>query len=124
MDQSDPLNRYPWLNQRYTFGGEYTFSVYDEVAGCSYGCTGHYVQYLEVYPVSVTEEQFSEWLRDALEKHSLTDCFLLDKDGKEIGWRDVYIRDWTTRSEVFSEIKFFVLEESIRKTKVVVYEVV
>lgn len=122
MDQNDPLNRYPWLNQRYTFGGEYTFSVYDEVAGCSYGCTGHYVQYLEVYPVSVTEDQFPKWLQVALEKHSLTDCFLLDKDGKEIGSLKQYFNP--EKPNDFSEVKFFVLEISLRREKVIVYEVV
>ncbi len=122
MDKADPLQRYQWLCQRYTFGGEYTFAVYDEVGGTSYGCSGRYVSELEVYPTSVTEEQFPEWLRGTLEKHTLTDCFLLDKEGKEIGSLRRYFEP--EKPSDFLEVKFFVLENIIRREKVVVYEMV
>lgn len=122
FEKSNPLYRHPWLDERYTFGGEFTFTVHDEVTGCSYGCIGHHISELEVYSVSVTEEQFPQWLRSALEKHSLTDCFLLDKDGKEIGkWQQYF--DWHKPND-FSEVRFLALEDIIWRKKVVVYEVV
>ncbi len=127
MSQSDfekgnPFYRHPWLDRRYTFGGEFTFVVHDEVTGCNYGCSGHHIESLEVYPISLTEEQFSEWLRSALEKHSLVDCFLLNKDGEEIG----QVRQWFTKKlpSNFSEVRFFALEDTIFRRKVVIYEVV
>lgn len=101
--------------------------MYDKISGDSYGCSGHYVETLEVYPVvaaEVVEKQLLEWILSALKKHSLTDCLVLNKDGKEIGRWDIYSGRWTKCPEVFTEIKFFVLEETHRKTKVVVHEVV
>lgn len=121
MEKEEPLSRYPWLRRKFHFTG-IDLNVHDTISGVS----GHQFRTgIQALDVDVLKATTSDELRklawEALKRHKLMDCEVLDEFGDRIGFAGEGAGSkWDFN---FEDARFLVLSNFAGHELIVVYEI-
>ncbi len=120
----DPLERYPWLERKFHFTG-ISLVVEDEVSGLFGATSRNGVKKLEIHRlVAETSEKLETAAGEAMGKHNLSECDVLDNYGRTIGniarFNECWEPDWKFE---LADARFLALFNFAETETVVIYEI-